>query len=200
MTLALLLLQIFASAQAVTLRSACLEFAAGDRETAKKCISHGESFELNGEFVSAATKYSADPEVRMKVLKSGANSEILKLCQATGWAPDHQITCMRSYPTEELIKACRKMSRDEEEQLRCVRVGREPTQVIGCISFSRELESRFTCLENDMPVAEARRCARASKNEKARLACMDEFVAKREGTWNAGRAIASDPLESTDLK
>jgi hypothetical protein len=96
MTLALLLLQIFFTAQAATLRNACMEFSAGDREAAKKCIAHGESFELNGEFVSAVTKYSADPEIRMKVLKSGANFEILKICQATGWAQDHQITCMRS--------------------------------------------------------------------------------------------------------
>lgn len=193
MTLALLLLQIFLSAQAATLRSACLEFSAGDREAAKKCIAHGESFELNGEFVSAATAFSKDPEVRMKVLKSGANLEALKLCQATGWSLDHQITCMRSYPTEELIKACRKMSNEEEEQLRCVRVGREPNQVLGCASLSEKLETRFTCLENDMPVAETRSCARKSKNEKARLACMEEFVAKRDGTWSASRAIASEP-------
>jgi hypothetical protein len=196
MTLALLLLQIFFTAQAATLRSACIEFSAGDREAAKKCIAHGESFELNGEFVSAVTKYSADPEVRMKVLKSGANSEILKICQATGWAQDHQITCMRSYPTEELIKACRKMSNEEEEQLRCVRVGREPPQVLGCVSFSQKLETRFSCLENDMPVVESRHCARLSKNEKTRIACMEEYVAKREGTWNASRALASEPIKS----
>jgi hypothetical protein len=88
------------------------------------------------------------------------------------------------------------MSNDEEEQLRCVRVGREPTQVLGCISFSQKFETRFTCLENDMPVAETRDCARISKNENARLACMNEYVAKRDGTWNAGRAIASEPAKS----
>lgn len=196
MTLALLLLQIFSTAQAASLRNACMEFSAGDRDAAKKCIAHGESFELNGEFVTAVTKYSSVPEVRMKVLKSGANLEILKVCQATGWSLDHQITCMRSYPTEELIKACRKISGDEEEQLRCVRVGREPNQVLGCISFSDKLDTRFTCLENDMPVAETRFCSRNSKNEKARLACMEEFVAKRDGTWNAGRALASEPVKS----
>lgn len=196
MTLALLILQILVTAQAATLRSACMEFAAGNREAAKKCIAHGESFELNGEFVSAVAKYSADPDVRMKVLKSGANFEILKMCQATGWTQDHQITCMRSYPTEELIKACRKMSGEEEEQLRCVRVGREPNQVLGCISLSRELETRFTCLESDMPVAESRNCARSSKNEKARIACIDEYAAKRDGTWHEGRAVASEPVKS----
>lgn len=191
MTLALLLLQIFFTAQAATLRSACMEFSAGDRETARKCIAHGESFELNGEFVSAVTSYSADPEVRMKVLKSGANAQILQMCKATGWKLDHQISCMRSYPTEELMKACRKISNDEEEQLRCVRIGREPSQVKACAFFSKNVDHRFACMESDLPVAEARFCAK--QGEHNLVACMNEYVAKRDGTWNASRALASEP-------
>jgi hypothetical protein len=193
MILALLLLQVFSSAQAASLRNACLEFAAGDRQVARKCISHGESFELNGEFVSAVTKFSSDPEVRMKVLKSGANAEILRLCKATGWSLDHQLSCMRSYPTEEIMKACRKISGEEDEQLRCVRIGREPPQIVGCARFSRNIDHRFSCMEEDMPVQEARACARKNKSENARMDCLNEFVAKRDGTWEPGRSLASEP-------
>jgi hypothetical protein len=196
MILALLLLQALSSAQAASLRNACLEFAAGDHQVARKCISHGESFELNGEFVSAVTKFSRDPEVRMKVLKSGANTEILALCKATGWSLDHQISCMRSYPTESIMKACRKISGDEEEQLRCVRIGREPQQVLGCAKFSRNVDNRFRCMEEDLPAQEARACAKRNKSEKARMACLDEFVAKRDGAWAPDRSLASEPAKS----
>lgn len=197
MTLALLLLQFFTTAQAASLRDACREFSFGEGAAMRKCMSHSESFELNGEFVSAVNSYSRDPEVRMKVLKSGANLETLKICRATGWSLDNQISCMRPYPTEEIMKACRKISGDEEEQLRCVRIGREPNQILGCAKFSRNIDHRFSCMEEDLPVVDARICAKKNKTEAGRMKCLQEFVAKRDGTWEpTGRALASEPAKS----
>lgn len=183
-------------AQAATLRDACRSFAQGDKDALKKCISHGELFELNAEFVAAVSKYTADPDLRMKVLKSGANAESLRLCAATGWNADHQLSCMRSYPTEELIQSCRKLSQDEEDQLRCVRIGRESSQVESCRAFGRSISARFECLEGDLPAMEANRCARAHRTEQGRLGCLDRYVARRDGgaaRVHDARGLASEP-------
>jgi hypothetical protein len=49
-------------------------------------------------------------------------------------------------------------------------------------------------MEEDLPLAEARACAKKNKSENARMACLNEFVAKRDGTWEPpGRALASEP-------
>jgi hypothetical protein len=183
------------SAGAVSLKEACRSFALADGTVEKKCIGHGQYFELHGDFVAACTDFSPDPDVRMRCLKSGANLETLRLCQSTGWELDNILSCMRSYPTPGVIAACKKISPDEAEQLRCVRVVREASQVAGCISFARSLENRIECLERDLPVQEAKFCARRNRDENGRMDCLHEYVARRDGIYweKPGRALASEP-------
>lgn len=197
----LLLLSAFLStpAEATGLRAACNEFAGRDRAALKKCVAHGELFELNGAIVQACTAFSRDPDYRMKCLKSGADVETVKLCRTTGWTIDNVASCLRYYPTAELIKSCKDLSADEEEQIKCVRLGREPSQVKACVVSVESLKGRMLCLEKDVAVAEARICSRKNRGEKARLGCMEEFVAKRDGTYfredKVSRSLASEPLK-----
>lgn len=191
-----LLLTVFAlaPAQASGSKDACALFARGDQEAAARCVSHSQFFELTNEFIKACGAFSANAEVRMKCLQSGANAGTLELCQKAGWNLESTLSCLRAYPTASRMKACKKMVSGQENQVRCLRIGRETNQVKACTEYFKRTENRFECLENDMPIAEAKTCARGNKGESGRRSCMENFVAKRDGRYfHEGRSLASEP-------
>ncbi len=189
-----------------SLAVACQQLVKNDKTLLPKCVSHGEFFELNSEFVSACTKFHDDVEIRMRCLKSGANMEILKLCQSAGWSLDGTLTCLRAYPTSDGMKACKALSEMEEEQIRCVRMGREKAQVDSCVALAASAEERLHCLQMDIPYFEANRCSKNYKDNTNRFHCLENYVAQRENEFRRdqaevrGRVLASEPQRSEKPK
>lgn len=193
-------------AHAAPLNTACSKMVNGEQTGLRKCVSHGESFELKSEFVDACTAFSPDLEIRWRCLKSGANLEILQLCKSSGWSQNGKLTCLRSYPSKEILAACKKFGRDEEEQIRCLRLGREPPQMVACMNIGSDQKSRFSCLQMDVPAMEAHSCNAKNSSTDGRLGCLENFVAAREGEyWNdqkelRGRSLASENPISEPVK
>lgn len=179
----LTLLLLPASAEASSLATACRALTNGDSTLTKKCVSHGEFFEVKASLVQGCTSFHGDVEIRMRCLKSGADTDILRLCQSAGWTLDGTLTCLRAYPTEPVIKSCKKLSPEEDEQIRCVRLGREAAQIDSCREMSFDPAARFQCLQMDVPVFEARRCTVSHKTVSKRMGCLENFVARREGEY-----------------
>lgn len=159
---------------------ACALLTQNDHELTTKCINHAELFELDSGFIKAVAAFDRSIDIRMRALKSGANTDTLELCKKLRWTTENTLSCLRSYPTPELIKGCKKISSSEEDQLRCIRLGKEPAQVNACDSIASQVKEKFRCLEMDVPALATLNCRNKSDSEKIRQNCLQQLVHARE--------------------
>lgn len=199
-TLILLLLST-APASAASVWENCQTLAKGHKGHTQTCANHVKFYEVVSATIDACTAFSEDVDVRLRCLKSGANSEIVSLCRGAGWSVDGTLTCMRSYPTKDTLRDCKRLGPNEEEQIRCVRIGRESAQILGCTEMMPDPASRLFCLQMDVPSFEARRCGVAHKRTRDRIECLEDYVARREGDYQQDqkelrtRTLASEPAK-----
>jgi hypothetical protein len=173
--LLLILVGLLLPAQAAnnSVNVACKRLCDTQSECVRKCVAHAELFELNSDFVNATADWSPDPEIRMKVLRTGANVEILALCKQTGWSLDNMLTCLRSYPTPEVIKSCKKLSTGQEEQVRCIRMGKTSAEIEACTLLAPSASQRLECLGKEVTAQETRECRRLGPDIQQRMQCLD---------------------------
>jgi hypothetical protein len=163
-----------------SVNEACKRLCETESECVRKCVGHAELFELRCEFISAAADWSPTIETRMKVLRSGANLEVLEICQKTGWSLENKLTCLRSYPTPEVLKACKKLSPRQEEQMRCLRMGKSEAEVNACIALVPGSDLALACLQKQVTAQETRECRRMGLDSKARMDCLEQAVREHE--------------------
>jgi hypothetical protein len=156
---------------------ACRGLCEGESDCLRRCVSHVELFELSADFVNACAAFHSDPEVRLKVLRSGATRDLFPLCKDTGWGIDNVLTCLRSLPTPEVIKACKKLSPKEEDQVRCLRSGTTHVQIEACRNFGATPSERLQCLDYHLDAHVARRCSQGKNTEAQRLQCLNQAKA-----------------------
>lgn len=180
--LSFLLLPSLASAglRASKVAESCRALTDGDRELLPKCVNHAELFEVDAKLIREFAGFHRDVEIRMKALKSGADSEGLALCKEAGWNLENTLSCLRSYPTRSLLKSCKKLSpNNEDEQLKCLRLGRETAEVDACAGIGATTDEAFRCLEIHATAMQVLHCKRAGLGKPA-FRCLNKIVGLRE--------------------
>lgn len=182
-TLFLLPLLFFASLALAANRGvpeACKRLCDSESECVRKCVSQAELFELRSDFIDASTAWGKTAEVRMRVLRSGANIDTIALCKTTGWSEENKLTCLRSYPTPSMLKLCKKLSSREEEQVQCLRTGKTEAEVDACINLVPGTDLRLECLHKDTTALETRQCNRNGLDSRARMNCLQRWQMAHE--------------------
>ncbi len=175
-----------------SVNEACKRLCETESECVRKCVAHAELFELKSDLIDNVADWTPVVETRMKVLRTGANNEILALCKQTGWSLDNMLTCLRSYPTKEVIRECKKLSSLQEEQVRCIRLGKTSAEIEACSLLVPASNQRLECLSRTITAQETRECRKYGMNSQQRMNCLERAQQADSGeTRDSGPAPAS---------
>jgi hypothetical protein len=194
-TLWILLSAIPALAANNAVHDACKRLCETDGDCVHKCVGQAELFELRPDFVNAVADWTKNPEDRMRALRSGANLEILALCQQTGWSLDNKMICLRSYPTPQVIKNCKKLSPLQEEQVRCVRSGKTEAEIDACIRLVPGAGHRLDCIERRVSVEARHTCGEDGGDSFEKMGCLERAEKSAEAKARAQRLETRIRLE-----
>ncbi|MGZ3653328.1 MAG: hypothetical protein ACXVB9_12840 [Bdellovibrionota bacterium] len=159
----------------------CKSLCNSESDCVRRCVGQAELFELKSDFINAVTEWTKNPDDRMRALRSGANHEILQLCQSTGWSLDNKMICLRSYPTPDVIKSCKKLSPLQEEQVRCVRMGKTEAEVDACNRLVPGSDRRLECLERNVSAQDSINCRNLGGDTFEKMSCLRNAEGIRMG-------------------